>query len=73
MKHNVFISTVSDCMGGGTMMKKELEKVVVKHDTSKGKDLVTVEINGELLFSYDSNFKGHYSMINNIQTPLEGK
>ena len=73
MYHNVFVSSVSDGVSGGTMMKKDIEKVAVKHDTTDGKDLVTVEINGELIFSYDANFKGQYYMENHIQKPMEGK
>ncbi|UUV46071.1 hypothetical protein [Bacillus phage vB_BanS-Thrax3] len=73
MYHNVFINSVSEGVGCGTLMKKDIERVEVKHDTIDGKDLVTVEINGELIFSYDANFKGQYYMRNHIQTPLEGK
>lgn len=61
---------VSTGMFGASLRPYEdIESVNVKRDTRDGKNLITVEVNGELVFSYDSNFKGECIIVNNIQKP----
>lgn len=64
-KINVFIDIQEEGMGHGTFMHRELEKVEIQYDKTKGKNKVEVKINGEVIFRYDSNSKN--GMTNFIQ------
>lgn len=66
----IHVSTISEMYAGGSSFRRDIDELKVKRDISDGKNLVTIEIDGELIFSYDSNFKGEYCMKNNIQTPF---
>lgn len=68
----VNVSFLSDGMGGGSASRRNIDNLTVQRDTRDNRNLVTVELDGELIFSYDSNFEGKYSMMNNIQTPMKG-
>lgn len=70
---NVSVHHVDDSFGQGTLLISfdTVEKVKVERDVSKGKNLITVTINDETIFSYDSNFVGEYKMVNHIQKPLD--
>jgi hypothetical protein len=70
-KINVFITSRSEGMSAGSLRHFDIEKVEVTHNKSNGKDEVVVKINGEVIFKYDSNFKGRYTMNNHIQTPIK--
>lgn len=48
----------------------DVEQVEIVRDTKGGKNLISVKINGELVFSYDSNFEGDYYIGNGIQMPF---
>ncbi|PGO60571.1 hypothetical protein [Priestia megaterium] len=70
--YNLQISECGDNSHSDSMRHiKDIKKVHITHRQYKGMDEVEIEVNGEVVFKYDANFKGHYCMENNIQKPIE--
>jgi hypothetical protein len=69
----VTISQVGEGIWGSSFHYEDIKNLYIKRDTTYGKNLITVKINERLVYSFDSNFKGHYLMENNIQKPLNAR
>jgi hypothetical protein len=70
-RSRVRISNVSEGMCSTSLGWRDIDSVTIKRDITEGKNLITVNINDELVFSFDSNFQGKYWFENNIQKPME--
>lgn len=71
-KINVLISRLQDGICSGSLKPMgDLEDVRIVHNQCGGKNEISVEINGKLVFRYDSTKKGRIE--NNIQITDEEK
>lgn len=68
-KTDVSVSSIADGIGTGSLSVREIKQLNVTHNQTNGKNLITVDVDGEIIFSFDSSLEGPYTMINNIQTP----
>lgn len=68
-KSLVIVSSISEGIHSSSLSRKNIKDLEIIRNMVDGKNLITIKVNGELIFSYDSNFKGDYIMFNNIQTP----
>lgn len=63
---NIIISAHSEGMTSSTLITKEVKDIQIVRDTRFGKNMVTVMINGDVVFQYDANFKGPTIIENHI-------
>jgi len=63
----ISLNVYEDCLTHGSLSLRNIGMFEITHDTSEGKDEVSIAVDGENIFRFDNNYTGKCIITNNIQ------